>query len=84
MDINIFFDHTMFGDVNLQKERDNERQAACNYLDITYIEVPYWWQHDKESILAIIHKYREDIVPEAVDVIPFEYSSRKISQLALM
>jgi len=27
--------------------------------------VPYWWQRDKESILALIKQYRPDMVLNA-------------------
>jgi len=36
------------------------------------LEVPYWWQRDKESVVAIIHRARPDIVPHAL-VTPFQY-----------
>jgi len=66
-------DHIMFGAVASLKERDHKKIEACNSVKITYIEVPYWWQHDKESIAAIVHQHRPDIVSASVPVVPFEY-----------
>jgi len=60
-----YHDHYMFGNVKSRQERDKQRKVACNYLNIAYLEVPYWWERDKESVLAIIHKARPDIVPRA-------------------
>jgi len=67
-----YFDHCLFGDVKSKKERDDERSEACNFHGITYVEVPYWWKRDKESIIAILHRFRPDIVPEPMAT-PFQY-----------
>jgi len=64
--------HCMFGDVTSRQERDNQKRAACNFLNVTFLEVPYWWQHDKESIIALIHQERPDIVP-CILAAPFQY-----------
>jgi len=53
---------TMFGEINSYHFRDGEKRQACKSLDITLIEVPYWWQCDKESILAMLHRSRSDFV----------------------
>jgi len=39
------------------------------------LEVPYWWQFDKESIITIIHQERPDIVPQSPGT-PFQYHAR--------
>jgi len=70
----------MYGDVDSNKERDKQRRVACFYQNITYMEVPYWWQHDKESILAIMHQVRPDIVPHAM-VTPFQYPKNNRTKL---
>jgi len=71
-----YYDHFMLGDVKSQLERDKQKRIACKYLNITYLEVPYWWQYDKDSILAIIHQVRPDIVPHALGH-PFQYLKRR-------
>jgi len=53
-----YYDHYMFGDVNSFKERDHQKHEACNSLGITYIQVPYWWQRDKESIIGLLHTHK--------------------------
>jgi len=73
-----YYDHYMFGNVQDQQERDKQRRAACNYLNISYLEVPYWWQRDKESVTAMIHEVRPDIVPHPL-VTPFQYADTKLS-----
>jgi len=69
-----FYDHVLFGDVKSHQARDEERREVCKYLAMTLIEVPYWWQRDKESILSLLHKYRPDIVPNVPGRIPFAYA----------
>jgi len=67
-------DHYMFGDVKSLRERDEQRRVACIYHNLTFLEVPYWWQRDKESVIAIIHQERPDLVPHALSN-PFQYST---------
>jgi len=67
-----YYDHYMFGDVQCYKARDEQRRLSCIFHNITYLEVPYWWQRDKESVIAIIHQARPDIVPHVL-VTPFQY-----------
>jgi len=69
-------DNFMFGEVKSFRQRDIERNLLCSVADITYVEVPYWWQRDKESIAAVLHKYRPDIAPSVPEVIPFAYDAQ--------
>jgi len=68
----------MFGSVKSRQERDKQKRVACIYLNITYLEVPYWWQCDKESVIAMIHRVRPDIVPHAL-VTPFQNTATRLS-----
>jgi len=60
--IHHFHGHSLFGDTESHKRRDNDKRQECNSLGITLIEVPYWWQRDKDSILKVLHEVRPDIV----------------------
>lgn len=44
---------------------DREKKEACAKLGITLIEIPYWWDCTKDSLLATIHKFRPDLIPQA-------------------
>jgi len=68
-----YFDHSLFGYAKSHQDRDKERCTACNSNGIYYIEVPYWWRHDKESIIAILHRHRPDIMSDAPSIAPYEY-----------
>jgi len=57
--------HPFFGNVVHQKGQDNEKRDACTYHNISYFEVPYWWQYDQESIMAILHQARPDVIPDS-------------------
>lgn len=52
-----------------QKEQDNEKRMACREKGITLIEIPYWWDKEKSSLMATIHELRPELV-EAVDASP--------------
>ena len=41
--------------------RDKEKREACEKMNLTLIEVPYWWDQKKESLIATINKLRPDI-----------------------
>jgi len=71
-----YYDHYMFGGVKSRVDRDKQRRLACSHLNITYLQVPYWWQRDKESLLAIIHQVRPDIVHHVLGS-PFQYPKRQ-------
>ena len=43
-------------------ERDLEKSLACKEKGITLIEIPYWWDFKKESLIATIHQYRPDLI----------------------
>lgn len=80
--------HIMFGDFMIHKERDEQRRKSCEALEITLIEVPYWWRYDKESISTILHTQRPDVVVDqgTPKFIPFTYSEdvNKINGLSNM
>lgn len=40
--------------IKMSKERDREKRQACKKQNITLIEVPYWWDMRKESLLALL------------------------------
>src|SRR5689334_12803883 len=48
-----------------QKERDNEKRLACEEKRITLIEIPYWWDREKSSLMATIHAKRSDLLEHA-------------------
>jgi len=74
-----YYNHLMFGDVESRKERDLERHKACNSIGITFIEVPYWWQRDEDSIISILYKSRPDLVT-GYKFIPFSYGPKMQKQ----
>jgi len=53
--------HNIFGTTMFRQQRDEEKRKACKNAGITLLEVPYWWQHDKESIVAAIFKLRPEV-----------------------
>ena len=51
--------------------RDSQKREACRQNGITLVEVPYWWDFDRESLAATIHARRPDLLQgEEGDVIP--------------
>lgn len=47
-----------------QKQRDMEKKKLCQEKGITLIEIPYWWDFSKSSLMATIHHHRSDLVPK--------------------
>lgn len=43
-------------------EKDREKKKACQKYGITLVEVPFWWDGTKESLLATVFRFRADIV----------------------
>jgi len=44
------------------QSRDEAKRIACKQAKITLIEVPYWWDLQKESLAATIHEARFDLL----------------------
>lgn len=65
-------DHFLNGPVDIQQTRDQAKKAQCQELGITLIEIPYWWDRSKTSLLATIHQYRPDLVPLPPDGQPID------------
>src|SRR5262249_32758999 len=45
--------------------RDDQKRQVCQSARLTLIEIPYWWDNQKASLLATIHKFRPDLVSAA-------------------
>eukprot|EP01114_Cavostelium_apophysatum_P017812 TRINITY_DN5375_c0_g1_i1.p1 TRINITY_DN5375_c0_g1~~TRINITY_DN5375_c0_g1_i1.p1 ORF type:complete len:517 (-),score=158.27 TRINITY_DN5375_c0_g1_i1:2205-3755(-) len=45
--------------------RDGEKRQACQNLGITLVEIPYWWDHARESVIATICEARKDLSGES-------------------
>jgi len=72
-----YFDHYLFGGAKSHKDRDKERSKSCTSHGISYIEVPYWWKRDKESIVAVLHSLRPDVISDNSMPNPFTYEPRQ-------
>ena len=48
-------------------ERDEAKRKACSEHNITLIEIPYWWDNQKSSLLATIHYHAPHLVPSKGD-----------------
>jgi hypothetical protein len=50
------------GKLWVQREKDKEKKEGCHTQGITLIEIPYWWDFKKESLLVTIHLHRPDLI----------------------
>ena len=58
-----YHDVYALGNLWIQKEKDKEKRIACKENGITLIEIPYWWDFKKSSLVATIHFHRPDLIP---------------------
>lgn len=48
----------LYGSVVNQKLRDQQKKEICSKAGITMIDIGYWWDLEKSTIQATLHKYR--------------------------
>ncbi len=48
----------MYGNSEDLKKRDHAKKLACSSVNITLIEIPYWWDRNLNSLKATIHFFR--------------------------
>lgn len=39
---------SLFGDPKIQMQTDHKKRLACELLGITLIQIPYWWEYNKD------------------------------------
>jgi hypothetical protein len=57
-----YYDIYALGNLWVQRERDKEKRKVCKENEITLIEIPYWWDFKKPSLIATIHAYRPELI----------------------
>ena len=72
-----YYDIYALGNLWNQKEKDEEKRKACKENGITLIEIPYWWDKEKPSLMATICERKPElvgtiIVSEGANSIPLE------------
>ena len=67
-----YYDIYSLGNLWFQKERDREKKRICENLGIILIEIPYWWNFERFSLMATIHHFASHLIPSTggVDPIP--------------
>jgi hypothetical protein len=62
------------GNLWTQREQEENNKITFRNQGITLIEIPYWWDFKKESLIATIHQVRPDLIPQKGigKAIPFE------------
>lgn len=59
------------------KDRDDEKKEACKRVGITLVEVPHWWDEDKDSLAATIHMKRPDLIAKPSNALPIPETEPK-------
>ncbi len=81
-----YYDVHALGSQWFQKQRDQEKRELCKKKEIRLIEIPYWWDFKKSSLITTIHFHRPDLIPfpgyaEPIPDFPLEESGGKASGL---
>ena len=45
-----------------QKQRDDEKREACLERGITLVEVPFWWDENRDSLQNSIHQANSKLI----------------------
>jgi len=53
-----------FGTAIVQRRLDLARRVSCLSAGITLIEIGYWWNFERSSLLAAIARQRPDLIPK--------------------
>jgi hypothetical protein len=54
--------HSILGSPAVVQSRDQEKQTTCKQYGITLFHVPYWWKKDTDTLVAMIHSARPDVI----------------------
>jgi len=77
-----FFDILTLGEHELFATRDLEKAVTCAFQNVSLLEVPYWWDMDKESLVSTIHSLRihSDLISSPRTNQSIRHSSTRISK----
>eukprot|EP01114_Cavostelium_apophysatum_P017295 TRINITY_DN5106_c0_g1_i2.p1 TRINITY_DN5106_c0_g1~~TRINITY_DN5106_c0_g1_i2.p1 ORF type:complete len:690 (-),score=185.35 TRINITY_DN5106_c0_g1_i2:125-2194(-) len=56
-----YFDNTVWGDLSVQRLRDQRKKEIFNLAGVTLVEVPFWWDGNKRSLAGTIAALRPDL-----------------------
>lgn len=72
--------HYLYGDPQVHQRRDQEKKRLCQSVGITLIEIPYWWNKEKQSLMATIQKFKPDLIKQSVTQEPIPETNPNIEQ----
>lgn len=52
----------LYGDPFLQQQRDQMKRTICKEAGITIVDVPFWWDRKKGSLMATLSSVRPELV----------------------
>lgn len=59
-----YVNHYLYGTPQIVQQRDQEKRDTCKAAKVTLIEIPFWWNKDKDSLLATIHQQAPQLLTE--------------------
>ena len=55
-----------FGPLEVIQRRDREKQELCQEIGVSLVTIPYWWDKQKESLMATLWRECPQVLHQAV------------------
>ena len=57
-----FYDVYSMAPLWVYRSRDEDKRMACSEHGVTLVDIPYWWDKEKSSLVATIRQHRPELL----------------------
>jgi len=58
----IYYHDSYYGSCEINKKKEEQKKSLCKQIGITLINIPYWWDFSKDSLINTISNQRPDLL----------------------